>query len=108
MTPAATDQKVGWVRDAAGDRFDDLELQALVGFVHVTDDAKRILDGIADAFGCRRSTTRASRRRASSAARTRSSRRSRNGANAGRCRTTSSTTNAIDTFAPIVARLAGK
>jgi probable F420-dependent oxidoreductase len=51
MTPAATDQKIGWVRDASGERFDDLELQALVGFVYVTDDAKRILEGIADAFG---------------------------------------------------------
>ncbi|HEV7527130.1 MAG TPA: TIGR03621 family F420-dependent LLM class oxidoreductase, partial [Acidimicrobiia bacterium] len=51
MTPAATDQKVGWVRDAAGARYDDLELQSLVGFVHVTDDAKGILGGIADAFG---------------------------------------------------------
>jgi probable F420-dependent oxidoreductase len=51
MTPAATDQKVGWVRDAAGDRFGDLELQSLVGFVHVTDDAKGILEGIANTFG---------------------------------------------------------
>ena len=51
MTPDATDQKIGWVRDAAGEHFDDLELQALVGFVYVTDDAKRILEGIADAFG---------------------------------------------------------
>src|SRR5258708_34684842 len=51
MTPEATDQKIGWVRDAAGGGFADLELQALVGFVYVTDDAKRILEGIADAFG---------------------------------------------------------
>ncbi len=51
MTPAATDQKVDWVRDAAGDRFDDLELQSLVGFVYVTNEATKILDGIATAFG---------------------------------------------------------
>ncbi len=51
MTPEATDQKVAWVRDAAGARFDDLELQSLVGFVHVTDDATQILEGIASAFG---------------------------------------------------------
>jgi probable F420-dependent oxidoreductase len=50
MTPAATDEKIRWVRDAAGERFDDLELQALVGFVYVTDDATRILEGIATAF----------------------------------------------------------
>jgi probable F420-dependent oxidoreductase len=30
VTPAATDAKVGWIRDAAGDRFDDLEINALV------------------------------------------------------------------------------
>ena len=51
MTPEATDEKIGWVRKAAGERFDDLELQSLVGFVYVTDDAKRILEGIANAFG---------------------------------------------------------
>ncbi|MDQ1383991.1 MAG: hypothetical protein QOG65_1370 [Actinomycetota bacterium] len=51
MTPEATDQKLGWVRDAAGDRFGDIELQSLVGFVYVTDDAKRILEGIASSFG---------------------------------------------------------
>src|SRR5690349_8642653 len=33
LTPAATDQKLEWLRAAAGDRFDDLELQTLVGFV---------------------------------------------------------------------------
>ncbi len=51
MTPQATDEKIEWVRDAAGARFDDLELQALIGFVYVTDDAKRILEGIAGTFG---------------------------------------------------------
>src|SRR4051812_16307870 len=30
LTTGATDDKVGWLRDAAGDRFDDLELQTLV------------------------------------------------------------------------------
>jgi len=51
LTPAETDKKIAWVREAAGDRFDDLELQTLVGFVHVTDDPKGILEGIAGAFG---------------------------------------------------------
>jgi len=51
LTPEATDRKVAWVRDAAGDRFDDLELQSLVGFVYVNDDSKAILEGIAGAFG---------------------------------------------------------
>jgi probable F420-dependent oxidoreductase len=51
LTPAETDKKIAWVREAAGARFDDLELQTLVGFVHVTIDAKPILEGIAGAFG---------------------------------------------------------
>ncbi len=51
MTPEATDRKVAWVREAAGHRFDDLELQSLVGFVHVSDDAAAMLEGIASAFG---------------------------------------------------------
>ncbi len=51
MTPAATDEKIGWVREGAGARFDDLELQSLVGFVYVKDDASAVLDGIANAFG---------------------------------------------------------
>ncbi len=51
LTPAETDKKIAWVREAAGAKFDDLELQTLVGFVHVTNDAKQILEGIAGAFG---------------------------------------------------------
>ena len=38
MNPASTDEKLAWVRDAAGDRFADLEIQAFAGFVHFTDD----------------------------------------------------------------------
>lgn len=37
-TPAATREKVGWIRCAAGDRFNDLELQVIVSFVQVDDD----------------------------------------------------------------------
>ena len=51
LTPAATDEKIGWVRDAAGARFDDLELQMLVGFVHVGEGAAAVLEGIAGFFG---------------------------------------------------------
>jgi probable F420-dependent oxidoreductase len=51
LTPAATDEKVTWLRDAAGDRFDDLELQTLVGFVLSTDDRQSIGQGMAAAFG---------------------------------------------------------
>jgi probable F420-dependent oxidoreductase len=37
LMPSATDEKVGWVRVASGDRFAELELCALVGVVAVTD-----------------------------------------------------------------------
>ena len=39
------------LRAAAGPRFDDLEIQTLVGFVHVADDTSAIVDAIAGSFG---------------------------------------------------------
>jgi len=50
-TPAMTLQKIEWVREAAGDRFDQLELNCLVGFVMVTDDRQSVIDSMAPAFG---------------------------------------------------------
>jgi probable F420-dependent oxidoreductase len=49
-TPERTRTKVGWVREAAGDRFDDLELNSLIGFVLVTDDAAGLAAQMAPAF----------------------------------------------------------
>src|SRR6185369_13881200 len=40
------DEKVGWVREGAGERFDDIELNAWIAIGTVTDDAK----GVAEAF----------------------------------------------------------
>jgi probable F420-dependent oxidoreductase len=54
LTSTATDQKLEWLREAAGERFDDLELQTLVGFTHVTtdaDEATPIFEGMAQHFG---------------------------------------------------------
>ncbi len=51
LTAAATDEKLEWLRTAAGDRFDDLEIQTLVGFTMITDDAAPILEGMASHFG---------------------------------------------------------
>jgi probable F420-dependent oxidoreductase len=51
ITPASTTQKVEWVREAAGDRFDDLELNTLIGFGHVTDDPMVIAEAMAPNFG---------------------------------------------------------
>ena len=38
------------MRDAAGARFADLEIQTLAGFVHFTDDAKAIREMMGGAF----------------------------------------------------------
>jgi len=50
-SPERTREKVGWVREAAGDRFEDLELNALIGFVMITDDAPSIAEAMAPHFG---------------------------------------------------------
>jgi probable F420-dependent oxidoreductase len=50
MNPASTDEKLRWVKEAAGDRYDDIEVQAFAGFVMVTDDAAPIAEGMAPAF----------------------------------------------------------
>ncbi len=50
-SPAATRRKVAWVREAAGARFDDLELNTLIGFAMVTDDRVSIAEAMAPHFG---------------------------------------------------------
>jgi probable F420-dependent oxidoreductase len=44
------DTKVQWIKDAAGDRFDDLELNILVFFATITDDARSLAEGLAGPF----------------------------------------------------------
>ena len=51
LTSERTDEKIQWLRDAAGKNFDDLEIQTLVGFVHFTDDRTRIAEAMAASFG---------------------------------------------------------
>jgi probable F420-dependent oxidoreductase len=51
MSPERTREKVAWVKEAAGDRFDSLELNALIGFVMITDDTSEMRDAMAPAFG---------------------------------------------------------
>ncbi|MFL6242566.1 MAG: TIGR03621 family F420-dependent LLM class oxidoreductase, partial [Acidimicrobiia bacterium] len=51
MTGTATDDRVTRLRDAAGDRFDDLELQSFVGFTNFTDDRRSLAEMMAGAFG---------------------------------------------------------
>lgn len=47
----ATDQKLAWVREAAGARFDDIELQTSVFFGSITDDARGTAEFIAASIG---------------------------------------------------------
>lgn len=49
-TAAATDRKIGWVREAAGDRYADLELSIVVPFVLVTDDREATAAAIASSL----------------------------------------------------------
>ena len=45
------DQKLAWVKAAAGDRFDDLDLQMQVFVTAVTDDPAPIAENLSKAFG---------------------------------------------------------
>lgn len=50
-TPAATDQKIDWVREAAGPRFDQIELQSRVHLAQITDDREGVAEVMAPAMG---------------------------------------------------------
>jgi probable F420-dependent oxidoreductase len=51
VTASRFDEKLGWVRDAAADRIDDIELNVLVMSAQVTDDRDAALEGTAALFG---------------------------------------------------------
>lgn len=51
MTPERLDTKIGWVRDAAGDRFGQIELAAMVSDVIVTDDRAGAAADLAASLG---------------------------------------------------------
>ena len=50
-TPEATDRKIGWIREAAGDRFADLELQVRLELAIITDDPDPLFDSLSGGFG---------------------------------------------------------
>jgi probable F420-dependent oxidoreductase len=50
-TPERVDQKLQWLKDGAGSRFDDLELNILVFLTNIADDASSQLEGTAQLFG---------------------------------------------------------
>jgi probable F420-dependent oxidoreductase len=47
----ATLRKIGWVREGAGERFDDLELQMRYFVAAITDDARGLAEAMAPGFG---------------------------------------------------------
>jgi probable F420-dependent oxidoreductase len=48
---AVTDRKLGWVREAAGERYADLELQMLLFACVITDDRAGTIEAMAPLFG---------------------------------------------------------
>ena len=50
-TAEATDEKIRWIRDAAGDRFDEIELQVRIHLALVTDDLPAVAEAMSPAFG---------------------------------------------------------
>jgi probable F420-dependent oxidoreductase len=50
-TAEATDRKIGWVRAAAGDRFEAIELHTRIHLAVVTDDRRSMAEAIAPGFG---------------------------------------------------------
>lgn len=50
-TAAETTKKIQWIKDGAGDRFDDLEIEVGAYFTFVMDDAAPVLQNFAGMFG---------------------------------------------------------
>jgi probable F420-dependent oxidoreductase len=50
-TAEGTKQKIEWVREGAGDRFDDIELQIRYFLGAITDDAEGFAEAVAKGFG---------------------------------------------------------
>jgi len=46
-----THKKIGWIKEGAGDRFDEIEIEIGAYFTVVTDDAKPVVQGMAGMFG---------------------------------------------------------
>lgn len=51
IVPERYDRRVEWVREAAADRFEDLEIQSLTFFVRVVPDRDEVLESTAAMFG---------------------------------------------------------
>lgn len=60
MSADATEEKLGWVRDAAGDRFDDIEVSILKFVTMVTDDRDAVAEKVGGGMGMDAATILAS------------------------------------------------
>ncbi|MGE5211953.1 MAG: TIGR03621 family F420-dependent LLM class oxidoreductase [Acidobacteriota bacterium] len=60
LSAEATDEKLGWVRAAAGDRFDDIEISILKFFTIVTDDRDTMAAKVGGSMGMDAATMLAS------------------------------------------------
>ena len=60
MSADATEEKLGWVRDAAGDRFDDIEISILKFVTVVTDDRDSVAEMVGGRMGMDAATILAS------------------------------------------------
>ncbi len=54
LTAAATERKIGWVRDAAGNRFADIELNMMVNDIVITSEREATADRLAGQYGLTR------------------------------------------------------
>lgn len=50
-TAEQTDEKMAWIREAAGERHDRIELSVLIFLLNVTDDARTLADAVAAGLG---------------------------------------------------------
>lgn len=48
--PSSIDEKVSWVRDAAGDRLDDVEINAWLSVAEVTDNSRKLAEVLSGVF----------------------------------------------------------
>jgi len=60
MSADATEEKLGWVRDAAGDRFDEIEISILKFVTMVTDDRDAVAEKVGGGMGMDAATILAS------------------------------------------------
>ncbi|MEQ9002681.1 MAG: hypothetical protein RIE74_03875, partial [Pseudomonadales bacterium] len=102
-----TQKKIGWVREGAGDRFDELEIEIGAYFTFVMDDPSPVLAGFASNFGYSEEEMRRHPHALFGSVETICEELERRRALHGISYVTVGE-DAMEPFAPVVARLAGK